>query len=299
MSVSKMRVSWFGLMLLALAGSASAATGTWSGGLSGVWDTSAVNWTGVTGTPWAYGQNNGVWFNTSGAVVTVSGTVYTAGGWNFTVSKNTALTGAGVITSTNTGDYNIQITQGSTLTSDTSFMMSSNNSISVYANAGTGPATFNMTGGFFGCATNTASLTGQRYLRLYANTVFNQSNGLVSAKTLWVGINQNAGPATYNLNGGLLDINQQGGEGSTIGYENSGNATTGIVTIAGASAKMIVRNGTAGNKLYFGWSGTLGVGFLNLQQGEFQANAIGPWGGNRLRDAGRYERDDGAPALRL
>jgi fibronectin-binding autotransporter adhesin len=278
MNVNKTRIGWFGLMLLAAAGSASAADYTWNGGLSGVWDTSAVNWN-TTGTPWAYGQNNGTVFNTSGAVVTVSGTVYVAGGWSFYAYNDVALTGAGVITSTSTGDYNMQITRGKTLTSDTSFVMPSNSTISVYANAGTGPATFAMTGGFLGIATNTADVSGYRYLRLFANTVFNQSGGLVSAKTLWVGINQNAGPATYNLTGGLLDINAQGGEPSTIGYENSGNATTGIVTIAGANAKMIVRNGTAGAKLYFGWNLSLGRAFLNLQQGEFQANAIGPYGG--------------------
>jgi autotransporter-associated beta strand protein len=279
MSVNRKRIGWFGLMMLVATGSASAANYTWNGGLSGVWDTSASNWSSATGTPWAYGNTHTATFGTDGAAVTVSGTVYMGAGNALTVNSNTTLTGSGVITSTNTANYYVVIQPGATLTSDTSFMMPSNGIIYVSSATGTGPATFALTGGFLGCATNTADLTDNRRIIINKNTVVNQSGGLVSTKTFWVGANEVGVPATYNLTGGLLDINSiSGGQWATLGYQNGGNNTTGIVTLAGASAKMIVRNGTSGARLSFGWSqSSAGWGFLNLQQGELQANVIAPY----------------------
>ncbi len=68
--------------LLALAVSAAlplmAEEGTWSGGLSGTWDTSDTNWTGLTaGTPWdsTNGLTNNATFSTDTVNATVSGAV--------------------------------------------------------------------------------------------------------------------------------------------------------------------------------------------------------------------------------
>ena len=55
---------------------ASAATGSWSGpDLSGTWDASATNWTGVSDTPWSTTGNVAL-FNTSGNTAEVSGAIF-------------------------------------------------------------------------------------------------------------------------------------------------------------------------------------------------------------------------------
>jgi len=39
-------------LLTAWAGPVQAGTGTWTGGALANWDTTATNWSGVSGTPW-------------------------------------------------------------------------------------------------------------------------------------------------------------------------------------------------------------------------------------------------------
>ena len=74
-----------------------AATGTWIGANGATWDTTAANWSGVTGSPWASGNNvpggNIAEFTSAGSA-TISGPVYayqvnyTAGSGTFTVNGN-------------------------------------------------------------------------------------------------------------------------------------------------------------------------------------------------------------------
>jgi hypothetical protein len=61
--------------------SADAADGTWTGGAGAIWNTTATNWSGVSGTPWdaANGPSNLAIFNTPGATASVSGTVFRNG----------------------------------------------------------------------------------------------------------------------------------------------------------------------------------------------------------------------------
>jgi autotransporter-associated beta strand protein len=83
--------------LLALAATASAQTnGTWTGADGATWDTSATNWSGVTGTPWASpGTTANATFNATSGSASVSGTVfantitYSPVGGNFSIANGT------------------------------------------------------------------------------------------------------------------------------------------------------------------------------------------------------------------
>jgi hypothetical protein len=58
----------------------SAATGTWTGASDGItWDTTANNWSGVSGTPWDFinGPSNTATFNTASLATVISGPVHT------------------------------------------------------------------------------------------------------------------------------------------------------------------------------------------------------------------------------
>ena len=74
------------------AGALHADTGTWIGADGATWDTTAANWSGVTGSPWASSGNNAEF--TSAGSATISGPVYasqvnyTAGSGTFTVNGN-------------------------------------------------------------------------------------------------------------------------------------------------------------------------------------------------------------------
>lgn len=72
--------------------SATAATGTWSGAFDGTWDTSDVNWSDVSGTPWdvTNGPDNAATFNTASLAAVVSAPVFTNG---ITFSITGALSG--------------------------------------------------------------------------------------------------------------------------------------------------------------------------------------------------------------
>ena len=72
-----------------------AATGTWSGAFDGTWDTSDVNWSAVSGTPWdvTNGPDNTATFNTASLAVTVSGPIYTNG---ITFSTTGGLSGGNI-----------------------------------------------------------------------------------------------------------------------------------------------------------------------------------------------------------
>ena len=77
-----------------------ASTATWTGGAGASWDTSATNWSNVSGTPWdiTNGLTNAALFNTAGATPLVSGTVWANSltfGQTATISNGT-ITLAGV-----------------------------------------------------------------------------------------------------------------------------------------------------------------------------------------------------------
>ena len=63
------------------------APGTWSGPFNGTWDTTAVNWSGVSGTPWdaTHGPGSTATFTTVSLAAVVSGPV-NANGMTFTTS---------------------------------------------------------------------------------------------------------------------------------------------------------------------------------------------------------------------
>ena len=68
-----------GLTLLALLAAVATATdGTWTGGTAGTWDTTATNWSGVSGTPWDIinGPANKALFGTPANSAVLSGAVY-------------------------------------------------------------------------------------------------------------------------------------------------------------------------------------------------------------------------------
>ncbi|MCX5653715.1 MAG: autotransporter-associated beta strand repeat-containing protein, partial [Planctomycetota bacterium] len=97
---------------LALVTPAQAVNYTWNNVGTGIWDTTATNWSGSGSlTPWdsTNGIGNTAVFNTAGATATVSGTVYTNGitfGNTATVSGGDAINLAGTtptITATNNG----------------------------------------------------------------------------------------------------------------------------------------------------------------------------------------------------
>jgi fibronectin-binding autotransporter adhesin len=69
------------VVAVTVAQSASAATGTWNGAFDGTWDTTAANWSDLSGTPWnnANGPNNTATFSTSSLAAVVSGPVFTNG----------------------------------------------------------------------------------------------------------------------------------------------------------------------------------------------------------------------------
>ena len=61
-------------LIAATSAQAALPAGTWTGGSSGTWDTSATNWYGLTGTPWA-AAGNIARFTGSADAAFISGTI--------------------------------------------------------------------------------------------------------------------------------------------------------------------------------------------------------------------------------
>jgi fibronectin-binding autotransporter adhesin len=67
------------IIAITMVQSAAAATGTWSGAFDGTWDTTATNWSDVSGNPWdaINGPGNTATFSTVSLAAVVSGPIYT------------------------------------------------------------------------------------------------------------------------------------------------------------------------------------------------------------------------------
>ena len=84
----------FSLIVITMAQSIVAETGTWNGAFDGTWDTTPTNWDGLTDfTPWdaTLGQGNTAIFNTASLAAVVTEPVYTNG---ITFSLTGALSGS-------------------------------------------------------------------------------------------------------------------------------------------------------------------------------------------------------------
>ncbi|MGL5016767.1 MAG: autotransporter-associated beta strand repeat-containing protein, partial [Luteolibacter sp.] len=81
------------LIAITLVQNASAATGIWSGDFDGTWDTTDVNWSDVSGTPWdiTNGPDNTATFNTESLAALVTEPVHTNG---ITFSNTGTLSGS-------------------------------------------------------------------------------------------------------------------------------------------------------------------------------------------------------------
>ncbi len=108
--------------LLALAATASAQNGTWTGADGATWNTSNTSWSGVSGTPWdsTNGTTANATFNATSGSASVSGTVfantitYSPVGGNFSIANGT-ITLAGTTPTINNYDPAGSLTLASTV----------------------------------------------------------------------------------------------------------------------------------------------------------------------------------------
>ncbi|MEX1048053.1 MAG: PEP-CTERM sorting domain-containing protein [Akkermansiaceae bacterium] len=243
-----------GLIFIGAIHSASAQI-TWNGGASGTWDTSATNWDTALTNPWATAVNTAR-FNTSGAAVTVSGTVHVIG---LTASENATLTGGTIRTRTN-GVATLAIPGGRTLSLNGTYDQSGAGANSTVVSNG-GTLALASTSVF--TATNLAVRQGSR---------IDQGGGtLTVAGTTLLGVTN--GDGTHNLTGGTLDA----GGLMTMGSLNTSNNTTILVGTLNVNGQSVVAKLRGG--LLLGGAGTITAGdatstrnTLKLQRGELQLN---------------------------
>jgi fibronectin-binding autotransporter adhesin len=123
----RLGIFWIGIALAFYgAGVASAQiNGTWTGADGATWDTTATNWSGVTGTPWASpGTTANATFNATSGSASVSGTVfantitYSPVGGNFSIANGT-ITLAGTTPTINNYDPTGTLTIASTVAGST------------------------------------------------------------------------------------------------------------------------------------------------------------------------------------
>ena len=240
----------FTLAVGLLGQSALAATYTWNGGASGVWDVS-TNWNpaGVTWTETLTGTGNTALFNTAGALVTVNSSSSTAGGLTFL--QNTTLSGGTINLIAGTNDLVNSATGATTLGTALNFVGPAN---SILWGGGSGtlninaPITNSVSNFFLYDGNYTLNSPGSININGFAlvmndsaSTTSNvvQTGGLISINrpnTVGLYLTQ-AGTTSYTLTGGTMMLSGIGCD-LAIAYSPGRPAT---MTINGANALVTPR----------------------------------------------------------
>jgi autotransporter-associated beta strand protein len=212
--------------LLALAATASAQTnGTWTGADGATWDTSATNWSGVSGTPWASpGTTANATFNATSGSASVSGTVfantitYSPVGGNFSIANGT-ITLAGTNSTINNYDPTGTLTIASTVVGNAglisrgagTLVLSGNNTYTGNTTIKGGPLVLDYSG-----LSNTADplSTGAVTLDMGTLTLKGKSSGSTSETISTLNMGANLGTAN------TLRLDSNGGSGIALTVSN-------------------------------------------------------------------------------
>ena len=213
-----------GLTLLALLAAVATATdGTWTGGTAGTWDTTATNWSGVSGTPWDIinGPANKALFGTPANSAVLSGAVY-AGSMQIdqstTISNNADATNNFLqYASNSTMAFNVAAGKVGTITAD-------------IKNAGD---------------SNYLTLTGGGTLALGGQTTLVINDG--GAKSAYFSVN---GGSTLNVTGTISTMIDNSSNRGSAGNPYLGSVSSNNTVNVTGSGKMLTGNfniGSAGN----------------------------------------------------
>ncbi|MCE9632153.1 MAG: autotransporter-associated beta strand repeat-containing protein [Planctomycetia bacterium] len=237
--------------------SATAATGTWTGANNATWNSSATNWSGVSGTPWdsTNGPANDAVFNTGGTPnAYVSGTVYsksiafplTAILWSSTTTPSgISLSGNSTLSAASgrTGFIYASLYGSGTLTKSDAGDIAINNQVGFNANTFNGAVVVDagrlyLNGGAAGRALPFASsytINSGATIAMQGNDPMGSGPITVNSGTLRheVGNAQFQSVGALTLNGGTV-LSAQGAGASFQGLALNGN-----VTVGGASASTI------------------------------------------------------------
>ena len=217
---------------------ASAATGTWTGGGGANWDATDANWAGVAaGTPWdiTNGPTNSALFATAGDVASLTAAVYPSA-ISFTDSATLNNGGGGSI------NYAVDGGPSKTISVASGFTGTINTDINYGGTGGNGNVLFVNGGG-------TLTLAGTTSLEL---------NDIVNASAYF----NVEGSSTLNITGRLNTIGVVTNSKAVSGNSYMGATTSNNTINVTGSGKMMVGNlnfgavGTSGNSIYVSSPGT-------------------------------------------
>ena len=203
---------------------ASAATGTWTGGGAGTWDTTDTNWTGVAaGTPWdiTNGPTNSALFATASDSASLTANVYPAA-LSFTDDAAVTAGGGKIFYATDGG-------ASKTISVSSGFTGTINADINYGGAGSTGNVLFVNGGG-------TLTLAGTTKLAVDDT----------SAKSSYFNVE---GGSTLNIQGLLTTMIVNSARGSANNYYAGGSSANNIINVTG-SGKAVVGNfnmGTTAN----------------------------------------------------
>ncbi len=269
-----------------------AQNGTWSGDVTGgTWDSSATNWTGVTGNSWdaTTGLGNTATFNTSGLELSVSGTVTTAGvifSQPASLSGGTIALGTSGMNASTLSSGTISIASGISLASRQTWNVGTGATLALTSGAfarsagaslnlsGGGTVSSSLTGlandgssggGMLGAWATTGTGVSTRFATLSNGNVVGYTGATAAANFGWSGtatINYDVAAATGTL--GLsrtANTVRYTGAAETVTWGNSASNTTltlnGLLN-TGTGTLTIAKGGTGtGTGLVVGSTGTL------------------------------------------
>ena len=241
------------------------ADGIWSA-TSGTWDTSATNWTGVSGTPWdsTNGTSNTANFTATSGNATVSGTVF-VNGISYTAASGSFAINSGTINLAGTAP-SITVNPSRTLTINSTLAGSAG-----LTKNGTGTLTL---GGSLSAYTGATTVNSGTLI--VVNNAYSNTTTSSSAITIASGATLNASQTnayTYSSFGALS------GAGTLIigtaaqfnrfntGRDNTNTTFSGVISMAN-SGSIIYKRGTGIWTLSGNNTSTLTAGILDLHGGE-------------------------------
>ncbi len=239
--------------LLLLSVPASAATGTWNGPtLTGNWDTTDTNWTGLAaGTPWA-AQGNSAVFNTADNVVTVTTNVFTDG-LSISSSGNKVTVNAGQTVTQNVSNTAFLIfgaghtnnATGNTLTIDGTYLF--------------GP-TANASDTLVLGGDNAGGASSYNGIVVNAGGLFRHVTSAGGTRNDKIGLEVGADYNYVDINGGTFD--RQSNQRLVVGGHGSNNYMTirNGGTFTGSSSMATSWGGTGNRVLHIGESTQGGTG---------------------------------------